>query len=284
RHRGEQAVRPQRAAGGATADGLEDVLRVPRPARGAAPCSPECGMWNAACGMRGCRLRGRAGGRGHGRGSRPGGGGGGAAGRPWAAHPAHRDRGAGAGGSTGAALSDDFVTVCIWCAVAHLLQSVVLGKGVPVGVAPMKRWQPPVFSLLSLFVALSPVWGNGAAPPRPVPLPEAKAVKFVVVVDERVTEPRLVVPKSMLGEKKSASLDLSTIVAGIALTLALVSGGLLLVRRGSPRIVAGALALSVLAFGATTLFAQSTNPGNTGATNINFNFNQAVRPAVVTPV
>ena len=55
-------------------------------------------------------------------------------------------------------------------------------------------------------------------------------------------------------------------------------------RRGSPRIVAGALALSVLAFGATTLFAQSTNPGNTGATNINFNFNQAVRPAVVTPV
>ena len=148
----------------------------------------------------------------------------------------------------------------------------------------MKRWQPPVFSLLSLFVALSPVWGNGAAPPRPVPLPEAKAVKFVVVVDERVTEPRLVVPKSMLGEKKSASLDLSTIVAGIALTLALVSGGLLLVRRGSPRIVAGALALSVLAFGATTLFAQSTNPGNTGATNINFNFNQAVRPAVVTPV
>src|SRR5260370_1183483 len=53
----------------------------------------------------------------------------------------------------------------------------------------MKRWLPPVCGVLLLFGALSPVRGNEAAPPRAA---EPKSAKLVVVVDERVKEPRLV--------------------------------------------------------------------------------------------
>jgi len=122
----------------------------------------------------------------------------------------------------------------------------------------MKRWLVPVFGVFVLFGALSPVRGNEAPPPRPG---EPKAAKLVVVVDERVKEPRLVIPRSLMGDKKSAWLEMPTVVAGLALTLALVSGGVWLVRRGTSRNVAAvALALSVLALGATALFADVAKP------------------------
>ena len=124
----------------------------------------------------------------------------------------------------------------------------------------MKRWLTPLLGVLFLFGALAPVWANGA-PFRPPPLPEAKSAKLVVVVDERVKEPRLVIPKTMMGEKKSAWLETPTVVAGLALTFALVSGGVWLVRRGTTRTVAAVvLALSVLALGGTALFADIAKP------------------------
>jgi hypothetical protein len=122
----------------------------------------------------------------------------------------------------------------------------------------MKRWLPPVFGVFLLLGALSPVRGNEAPPPRPA---DPKAAKLVVVVDERVKEPRLVIPKTMMGDKKSAWLETPTVVAGLALTLALVSGGVWLVRRGTSRTVAAVvLALSVMAFGTSALLANLPPP------------------------
>ena len=113
--------------------------------------------------------------------------------------------------------------------------------------------------MLLRFGVLSPVWGDIPPPPvKPsIPLPDAKNVKFKVVIDERVTVPRLVIPKSLMGDKKKASLEMPTIVAGLALSLGFVSGGIWLVRRGKRGAVAAAvvLALSAALFGATTLFA-----------------------------
>jgi len=124
----------------------------------------------------------------------------------------------------------------------------------------MKKCLTPLLGALFLLGALSPVRGNVAPIPQP-PLPEAKSTKLVVVVDERVKEPRLIIPKSMMGEKKSAWLETPTVVAGLALTLSLVSGGVWLVRRGTTRnIAAVVLALSVLAFGASALFANVPPP------------------------
>jgi hypothetical protein len=122
----------------------------------------------------------------------------------------------------------------------------------------MKCWPPCVLGALVLLGSLSPVRGNEAPPPRPA---EPKAAKLVVVVDERVKEPRLVIPRTMMGDKKSAWLETPTVVAGLALTFALVSGGVWLVRRGTTRTVATVvLALSVLALGGTALFADVAKP------------------------
>jgi hypothetical protein len=122
----------------------------------------------------------------------------------------------------------------------------------------MKHWLSCVFGALLLLGSLSPVRGNEGPPPRPA---EPKAAKLVVVVDERVKEPRLVIPRSLMGDKKSAWLETPTVVAGLALTFALVSGGIWLVRRGTSRTVAAVvLALSVLAFGATALLADVAKP------------------------
>lgn len=126
----------------------------------------------------------------------------------------------------------------------------------------MKRWLSPVLGLLVFAGALSPVWGNGAPPPRLAQLPEAKTVDVKVVIDERVKAPRLVIPKALMGDKKGAMLESTpTIVAGLALTLACVSGGVWLVRRGKVRTIAAVvLALSAVAFGASTLLADIAKP------------------------
>jgi hypothetical protein len=154
-----------------------------------------------------------------------------------------------------------------------------IGEGSQGGGSSMNRWLTPVLGMFILFGALSPVWANFARPPQPLPLPEAKPAKLVVVIDERVAKPRLIIPKTLMGEKKSASLDTTTIIAGLALSLAFISGGVWLSRRGKARSVAAAvLSLSALTFGATTLFAQNING------NYNFNNGGQTRPAIVTPV
>jgi hypothetical protein len=103
--------------------------------------------------------------------------------------------------------------------------------------------------------------------------------KLVVEVDEKATQPRLVVPMTLLlkgsgppagvipgvppppgapPRKEGAdagALGLPTVVAGLALTAALVSGGLWLIRRGSGRRFLGVLVLGVLAASATALWA-----------------------------
>jgi hypothetical protein len=126
----------------------------------------------------------------------------------------------------------------------------------------MKRWLSSVLGMLFVFGAVAPVWGNLPPPPRQAPLAKAKDAKIVLVIDERVTAPRLVIPKSLMGEKKkSAMLETPTIVAGLALTLAFVSGGVWLVRRGKARAVAAAvLAPAALTFGAATLWADIAKP------------------------
>ena len=56
-------------------------------------------------------------------------------------------------------------------------------------------------------------------------------------------------------------LETPTIVAGLALALAFVSGGLWLVRRGRARAIAAVvLTLAALTFGATALFADIAKP------------------------
>ena len=95
----------------------------------------------------------------------------------------------------------------------------------------------------------------------PIPLPEAKPAKIVILVDERVTAPRFVVPKTLMADKKGASLNTATIVAGLALTLAFVSGGLWLARRGKTRaIVAVVATVAALALGTTALLADIPKP------------------------
>jgi hypothetical protein len=124
----------------------------------------------------------------------------------------------------------------------------------------MKRWLFPLVGLLVLAGTQSLVWGN-APPPKTAPIPEAKTVDVKVIIDERVTAPRLVIPKALMGDKKGAMLETPTIVAGLALTLACVSGGMWLVRRGRVRTIAAVvLALAALAFGATALLADIAKP------------------------
>ncbi len=123
----------------------------------------------------------------------------------------------------------------------------------------MNRWLAPTIGLFLLFGALSPVRGDVAVPPPP--LPEAKPAKIIILVDERVTAPRFVVPKTLMADKKGAGLNTTTIVAGLALTLAFVSGGLWLARRGKARaIVASVVTVAALALGTTALLADLPKP------------------------
>jgi hypothetical protein len=112
--------------------------------------------------------------------------------------------------------------------------------------------------------------------------------KLVVEVDEKARQPRLIVPMTLLlkgsgppggvipgvpppvepiapppppgapARKEGAdagALGLPTVVAGLALTAAFVSGGLWLIRRGSGRRYLGVLVLGILAASATALWA-----------------------------
>jgi hypothetical protein len=131
-------------------------------------------------------------------------------------------------------------------------------------------------------------------PPRPGLEFHPVNVKLTVEVDEKAKQPRLVVPYVLLMKgagppagalpprlpvgapvapppalprKEGAdagALGLPTIVAGLALTAAAVSGGLWLVRRGSRRTLLGVLAVGVLAASATALWADIGPGGGRG--------------------
>jgi hypothetical protein len=118
----------------------------------------------------------------------------------------------------------------------------------------MSRYLPAVLLLLGLA---STVAGNGIPVPRPRPAPVLKAgvndVKLVIEIDNSVKTPRLVIPTALLldfaggaAPKKSAGLDVPTIVAGMALALSFTCGGLWLVRRGQARRAALVVGLASL--------------------------------------
>jgi hypothetical protein len=136
--------------------------------------------------------------------------------------------------------------------------------------------------VLFLLGAMAAAHGNEAAPPRErVPprerkevLPRgARRVSLTVEVDDRVKEMRLQIPANLLPPAAPAApargagpLHLPTVVAGVALTLSLASGGLWLLRRGTARrAAAAALLLGLFTLGGAALFANAPILNNTFA-------------------
>jgi hypothetical protein len=148
----------------------------------------------------------------------------------------------------------------------------------------MSRWLRVGLPVLFLLGALTAAHGNEAAPQRPRTregerkevLPRgARRVSLTVEVDDRVKEARLQIPANLLPPAAPAApargadagpWHLPTVVAGLALTLSLASGGLWLLRRGTTRrVAAGALLLGLFALGGAALFANAPILGNTFA-------------------
>jgi hypothetical protein len=87
----------------------------------------------------------------------------------------------------------------------------------------------------------------------------SREVKLIVESDNRVKTARLIIPRSLLSADRktsSAGFHLPTIMAGLALTAAVVSGGLWLVRRGPVRKPAAlVLLVSLAVLGSSALYA-----------------------------
>jgi hypothetical protein len=100
-----------------------------------------------------------------------------------------------------------------------------------------------------------------------------------VEVDPAATQPRLVIPRHLLNAipplpgvrpgaeapKRFGAASLPTIVAGLALTLSMASGGVWLVRKGKGRAAALLVGLGVFAFGTASLVADVSVPKKTPA-------------------
>jgi hypothetical protein len=128
-----------------------------------------------------------------------------------------------------------------------------------------------MFSLVLLLGVCSFLHGNEAAlPPKPTgsaPLANGpKEAPLVIEVNEHTKVPWLQIPRKLLGtppasERKGAALGgdrLPITMAGLALTAAVIAGGLWLVRRGQMRRAAGlglGLGLALCVGGATALWA-----------------------------
>src|ERR1700722_5311982 len=104
----------------------------------------------------------------------------------------------------------------------------------------MNRWLIPV----AAFVLSSAVGAVRADVPGPKDVPNkvklgSREVKLEVVVDDKAEVARLILPQALLtegGKKRAdAGWPMPTIMAGLALTAALISAGLWLVRRGAVR-------------------------------------------------
>src|SRR5579884_547277 len=130
----------------------------------------------------------------------------------------------------------------------------------------MRRWLPAMTAAVVLTCGLIPaVRANPVAPPPPPPNVQfgAREAKVVVEVDERAKQPRLVVPAALLGPQPRPGAgagfgQLPTVVAGVALTLAFVTGGFWLLRKGPGRALVLLFAVSLLLAG--TAFVQADVP------------------------
>ncbi len=118
----------------------------------------------------------------------------------------------------------------------------------------MRPWSIACLSLLVLGGAVSFAHANGAPlfPAPPALKPETKDVKFVVVLDDKATQPRLEVPRGLLvgpapRRPGFGAANVPTVVAGLALSFAFVSGGLWLSKRGR-KVAASLLVVSLLTF------------------------------------
>lgn len=142
----------------------------------------------------------------------------------------------------------------------------------------MKHYMPLLGALLSLCLLVPGVRANEAAPapPRPEPIPQpvlgkgGQEVKLVVQVDDKAKVARLQVPLNLFfgtpnppaglvpPARRGADagpLGLPTIIAGLALSLAVASGGLWLARRRWGRPAAMVLVLSLFAAGSAAVWA-----------------------------
>ncbi len=120
----------------------------------------------------------------------------------------------------------------------------------------MRRWIYAAVPVLFLFGSLPAVRAD-RVPDEP-PAPAAQKVKLVVEVDANAKQPRLVIPRSLANppKKAGANLTVPTIVAGVALTLAMVSAGFWFIRRGPGRSVAAAVVVvSLFALGVSAVYA-----------------------------
>jgi hypothetical protein len=128
----------------------------------------------------------------------------------------------------------------------------------------MKRWMLIAAAALLLAGVPSDLWANaGPPPPAQVTINYApQAVKFVVVVDESVKEPCLHIPVHLLGKdgrRGDAGAPVPLFVVGLALTMAFVSGGLWLARRGR-NTTALVIAVGLFGLGGGVLIADIPRP------------------------
>jgi hypothetical protein len=125
----------------------------------------------------------------------------------------------------------------------------------------MRRWIFAAVPVLVLFGALPAVRAD-RVPDEP-PAPAAQKIKLVVELDANAKQPRLVIPRSLANppKKAGAGLNVPTIVAGVALTLAMVSAGFWFIRRGPGRSVAMIVVfVSLFALGVSAVYAD-VGPG-----------------------
>jgi hypothetical protein len=117
----------------------------------------------------------------------------------------------------------------------------------------MRSWLVPA-ALLALAAAASSARGNKAPPPPPLPH-EAEVgereVRLVVVPSDAEKGVRLIIPQGLVGKTtaprpKGVVLRLPTVVAGVALAAAFVSGCLWLSRRAKGRHAAAVVLLAAL--------------------------------------
>lgn len=133
----------------------------------------------------------------------------------------------------------------------------------------MKRWTYCAAALM-LWGLAADAHANGPRPPLPPPvnpmLLGARNAELVVEVDENARDARLQIPMKLLAAPpRPVKLGadggrIPTLVAGLALTCAFVSGGFWLVRRGRSRTLAAVLTLTLLAAGTTAVVADIAVP------------------------
>jgi hypothetical protein len=122
----------------------------------------------------------------------------------------------------------------------------------------MRQWILAAMPVLFLFGTLPTVRADRAPPPDRPPAPAAQKAKLIVEVDDKAKEPKLIIPRSLANppKKADAGINVPTIVAGVALTLGLVSAGFWFIRRGPGRsVAAGVVVVSLFVLGVSALYA-----------------------------